>query len=427
LFLQLTRQALAATYIVLRTSKNRNNDIMKKGIIVIFLFLFYHSFAQWQFLYCPTNRNLWSVSFVDDNLGFIVGDTGTIIKTTNGGATWTVQTNVTANSLYSVHFLNADTGFAVGHNRILRTTDGGLSWTEQFNQAGFVAYSICFPTHSIGYVVGSNGFIIKSEDYGTTWNYLYTGFGRDFYSVNFPTKDTGYVAGCFSGSGGRITLIKTTDGGTSWISVGDTNFRWTTLYSVFFTNSQNGYVVGEENNGIIFKTINGGNTWTHQYLPLIPSLHSVYFTNDNMGYCVGSEEQIWKTTNGSDWVNQFYGFWLGRLNSVTFINDTVGYAVGHGIIMKTTNGGVVGLNSQLPNDPEEFNISPNPAKNLIMISCKSKCFGEIIESHGKIVKTFFHNETEQKIDVSDMCSGIYLMKLLTERNVILTKKLIVLK
>ena len=51
---------------------------------------------------------------------------GVIVRTTDGGETWTAQSSGTPASLYGVHFTDADTGTAVGDNgTILRTTAGG--------------------------------------------------------------------------------------------------------------------------------------------------------------------------------------------------------------------------------------------------------------------------------------------------------------
>jgi len=59
--------------------------------------------------------------------------TGVIIKTTNGGITWTHLPDLypgTGCQLSSVHFLSADTGFVTGTSGILaKTYDGGQSWT----------------------------------------------------------------------------------------------------------------------------------------------------------------------------------------------------------------------------------------------------------------------------------------------------------
>jgi photosystem II stability/assembly factor-like uncharacterized protein len=73
-----------------------------------------------------TTKYLYGVSFTDANTGTAVGSYGTILRTTDGGATWVAQGSGTDATLYGVSFANANTGTVVGEDGIiLRTTDGG--------------------------------------------------------------------------------------------------------------------------------------------------------------------------------------------------------------------------------------------------------------------------------------------------------------
>jgi len=68
------------------------------------------------------------VSFVDANTGTAVGDFGTILRTTDGGATWTLQISGTTNNLWGVSLVDANIGTVVGYyGTILRTTTGGVN------------------------------------------------------------------------------------------------------------------------------------------------------------------------------------------------------------------------------------------------------------------------------------------------------------
>lgn len=63
----------------------------------------------------PAGNSLRAVDFTDANTGTAVGDHGTVLHTTNGGATWTSQSSGTANDLRGVSFTDANTGTAVGN------------------------------------------------------------------------------------------------------------------------------------------------------------------------------------------------------------------------------------------------------------------------------------------------------------------------
>jgi photosystem II stability/assembly factor-like uncharacterized protein len=63
---------------------------------------------------------------VDTNVMVAVGGYGTILRTTDGGATWSVQASGTTDVLYGVSFADTETGTAVGDGgTIVRTTTGG--------------------------------------------------------------------------------------------------------------------------------------------------------------------------------------------------------------------------------------------------------------------------------------------------------------
>lgn len=114
----------------------------------------------------------------DEQIVYIVGQKGTILKSINDGVDWEkMELNVGANQdLRFVSFLNADTGFVANENGIIRTFDGGNSWkvvstggsiTALKSRGKFKAGKALAETvKSIG---NSGGGIQTSTDYGTTW------------------------------------------------------------------------------------------------------------------------------------------------------------------------------------------------------------------------------------------------------------------
>ncbi len=85
---------------------------------------------EWEWLNpLPTGKSMQSLSFPDSLTGYAVGECGTIIKTTNGGLSWIIQSSGTYETLYAVDFTDPDTGYAVGaEGTILKTTNGGSDW-----------------------------------------------------------------------------------------------------------------------------------------------------------------------------------------------------------------------------------------------------------------------------------------------------------
>ena len=83
---------------------------------------------------------------------------GTILRTTNGGTTWTSQTSGTTNELWGVSFTDANTGTAVGsEGTILRTTNGGTTWTSQTSGTTNQLFGVSFADANTGTAVGDGG------------------------------------------------------------------------------------------------------------------------------------------------------------------------------------------------------------------------------------------------------------------------------
>ena len=74
------------------------------------------------------NGTLNAVQFSDQQIGWAVGNHGTIMKTTNGGVNWALQIQNPEFILNDVHFIDTNNGWAVGGNNLFITTNGGLIW-----------------------------------------------------------------------------------------------------------------------------------------------------------------------------------------------------------------------------------------------------------------------------------------------------------
>ena len=91
---------------------------------------------NWESQVIDTDFDLNDICFPTVLVGYCVGysDEGAILKTVDGGGSWTdITPDVPAvTGLFSVDFMNEDFGVAVGSaGEIVYTTDGGVSWTEK--------------------------------------------------------------------------------------------------------------------------------------------------------------------------------------------------------------------------------------------------------------------------------------------------------
>lgn len=125
----------------------------------------------WQRVDVPgSKKELYHLDFVDDKIGWIVGDGGLILKTEDDGQTWTRQNSGTQVSLYNVDFRDKKTGIAVGSGgTILRTENGGQTWEKIKSPVTKSLLRVNFVNDKTGWIVGGGGTILRTEDKGITW------------------------------------------------------------------------------------------------------------------------------------------------------------------------------------------------------------------------------------------------------------------
>ncbi len=208
----------------------------------------------------PFQVDLHSVQFLDINYGWAVGhhmysSTGFdsyLLRTSNSGTTWENNQGFLDEKLFSVFFVNNNLGFVSG-SEIARTTDGGANWNTLFGSFMDEFYSVFFINSTTGWIAGKNslqskGLIYKTTDGGLNWSLLRSDTLKTYTSVYFTDANNGWV----SGLDGNV--LYTSDGGNNW-SV-QTSGTTSDLNSIFFFNNLTGWAAG--NNGTILKTINGG-------------------------------------------------------------------------------------------------------------------------------------------------------------------------
>jgi photosystem II stability/assembly factor-like uncharacterized protein len=116
-----------------------------------------------------------TIHFTNQDTGYIGTGAGKILKTTDGGNTWNETQVLDWQSVNSIHFTSANTGFAVGGMELVmtasggslsffvaKTTDGGENWVS-FDTTGIPLTSVYFLNDSIGFVSGWYDLIMKTE------------------------------------------------------------------------------------------------------------------------------------------------------------------------------------------------------------------------------------------------------------------------
>ena len=138
-------------------------------------------------------ERLLDIAFSDEDHGWAAGFAGTIIATTDGGATWRSQVpgdvSVDNATFTSVDFVDDSHGWIAGfyggssmRDVVLRTSDGGAHWTRcSLGQSGTQLQSVTFVDDEHGWATAqyrSQPVVLTTTDGGTTWRALARGRQR---------------------------------------------------------------------------------------------------------------------------------------------------------------------------------------------------------------------------------------------------------
>lgn len=294
--------------------------------------------------------DLGKFQFVNDSVGWAVGNNGAILKTTNGGNTWISQHSIQRTSytphFNSLFFINEFVGWVVGYKRIpvgmtrvlKHTTDGGETWDVHLPGPMAAIESlndVFFSDDQTGWAVGKNGVIIHTSDGGQNWQTQDSGTNKNLSAITFIDAQAGWITG-----GGII--LHTQNGGDSWQVQAEGDW---TLSSIAFRNDRVGLAVGSS--GVILLTINAGNDWIQvgaEDVPVHsgqkPFLRHVIFLN-NLAWVVGNRGCILRSDDsGISWTYKGSTGPRHYLKQVSFMDANTGWALSNHVIMRTIDGGM---------------------------------------------------------------------------------------
>lgn len=268
--------------------------------------------------------------FRDSLYGFAAGNYGTILKTIDGGKTFSTVSSGDTRYINRINSFDGETIIAVGQSGlILRSSDTGETWTSIALQTNLNLWSIEYRDTNEVWISGINNALFKSFDNGKTWQTVLTEYTRTNWEIDYWNKELGVIA-CDSGK-----VLITKNGGDTWTEIQtpetqgiyaikflgpnkvvmgtatgalyfseDTGSTWkkseqvklgTPIENIAFADSLNGF--GVVSNHIFHQvTTDGGRTWQIKY-PLMGNQFA-YFIDANYGYNIGYNMEFWKTSDG---------------------------------------------------------------------------------------------------------------------------------
>ena len=407
-------------------------DINMKNLIYILIILFISNLsrAQWTEQISGITSALWSVSAVDNNVVWICGGGGKVLRTTNGGANWDITTSPNSSlNLYSIWAVNDSVALVAGSGNaaiVYKTVNSGNNWSQVYYQYG-------------GYINAISGYSLSTDDtlfmcgdpLGNRWQlWKSTNMGTSWDSTGLFLPVSGSEAGywnslyCLRGKYNEIKIWFGTNNtriykysyGQNWTSQPTTGS--TSIFRILFADSQGGVAGGESR--LLF-TSNGGQNWILSGnipgsgwiigLARIDGLNMFYARNNS----------IYRTTNGGiNWVlltsqaGNYYHMIKARTgNNIWAVRDNGGISkYTYTIDIKPISSEIPEKYSLLQNYPNPFNMTTNIKYALLMNGFVKLAVFDILGKELEILVNEKQNAGtyELSFDAARYSSGIYLYK-----------------
>lgn len=271
------------------------------------------------------------------------------LATITNAQNWTQQTSGVTSQLNAVKFTDTQNGWAVGDGGIiLNTTNGGSTWSSINNL--FSSSPINFTELD---VIGNNiwactdnALVLYSTNAGNTWSVSSTpsvAMGTSLNHINFSRQNSnnGWAVGGSSTTG---IVFKTNDGGATWTSVtnvpGLSNMPsgvQVVSSTIFITDA-----------GMVKKTIDGGLNWTT--LNVATNIMKPIALSTIDIWCIqglNNSQFAFKSTNGGSVFNSFSSTlpisgYLINIDAIDINNVLLVSYTGSGYeVFETNNGGTL--------------------------------------------------------------------------------------
>jgi len=332
----------------------------------------------------------YDISFIMEQEFFICGMKGigvpSLIKTTDGGTTWTtIKTPVGASGIRTISFVNANEGYVKDlNNKFFKTTDGGENWTN----ATFPTNTATFAFSSfLKGVASNNQSLFETSDGGVTWNNRITGnlnyeiikgdtiiayssiSKRFYYTTNrFVSKTEKLFSGALLAQNPIAVLndssfvgfiggmLKTTDKGVTW-SYTNQSYQLPVNYAIksfSWLNDSVGFFIATDGT---YKTKNNGRNWTKVSASTITSNlleKKVSFSTETNGVSFSENyNELFLTSNGGETWRKFTHTFNGDVRNVKMLSPSTGWLVGgfgSALLAQTADSGKTWTNvsSKLP-------------------------------------------------------------------------------
>jgi photosystem II stability/assembly factor-like uncharacterized protein len=197
-------------------------------------------------------NDLLNIAFASLTRGWASGVSGTIIGTTNGGATWTSEISGVWGWFWGVTAASPTSAWVVGGDWFNHVAPvyhyNGTLWSHQYDitttQSG---QTIAAADESVVWAGGDTGKVAATTNGGSNWSNQTSGILVMINDLCALTPTSCWIAA------NEGTVLKTADGGTTWVPETTGTSDW--LYGISMRDMTSGWAVGT--NGTILRRTPG--------------------------------------------------------------------------------------------------------------------------------------------------------------------------
>ena len=348
------------------------------GWLITVLFLVECGIAQWVQQNSGTAEKLTDVVMLDTTTAIVVGYAGSILKTTNSGATW-IHKEPPIDILMkwnSMSFFDKLHGIVAGDSFLMTTTNGGEEWQLRSISGTEIFLATDYRGLNHIYVGDDSGRIYQSIDTGKTWSSkkITTGRIMSIFYYTLPIMSWRPVYALTNYAIYSTKFYDLIDSTWREEHLGITTWGAATKGSNFKAGEP-AFIVGYDGQlkvtPVILRKTSADTSWQKYVFPPpmpIPvfrgGLNDVTVPTSSIAFACGDFGSFVKTIDsGTSWFPLPTGT-TRKLNAIDFYDERYGFVVGDsGTILFTSNGGVTSVGEEPDIMPKEFSLEqnyPNP-------------------------------------------------------------------
>jgi photosystem II stability/assembly factor-like uncharacterized protein len=341
--------------------------------VIIFLtssFLFAGS-HYWYRVPSPTTKWLNRCSFPDSVHGWVVGDSGVIIHTSNRGQTWVVQNSTIDFLIEDVFFLNERIGWGIANDffyygtTILKTTNGGVNWSaSRYPDTTIVINTVYYTDSLTGFLGAFGGIVLQTTNGGASWlQTIVDTSACSFFPIRkFAFRDTIGLA-----CGGIIDIS-----GVAWRST-NSGLRWKgqciapePIFFVMWLDSINAVGAGGDYEyGVSFvRSTDAGETWLYDTTGIFGVGQNIaYRTRADVWIPAGFSSRWAHSTDSTKTWDEVLSPDSSAIYATVFLDTLLGWSFGTGGAIYKFDTSLIGINYNQKNIPQETKLYqnyPNP-------------------------------------------------------------------